>query len=235
MHIFYCATAPEITVLDETESQHAIKVLRLAEGNEIEITNGKGGWYKATISKGHFKKCEFVITETVQLSKANEAYLHIAIAPTKNNDRIEWFIEKCVEIGIDEISFIQCNHSERKNLNLERATKVAVSAMKQSQKAYLPKINELISFKQFVGKEPNIGQKFIAYVSTEPAENAHLFKAAEKNTAITILIGPEGDFSKTEIEMAFANKYVAVSLGESRLRTETAGVAACLALNLLQL
>lgn len=235
MHLFYCATAPEINVLDETESQHAIKVLRLAEGNAIEITNGKGDWYKAVISKAHFKKCEFAINETVHFSKLNQAHLHIAIAPTKNNDRIEWFIEKCVEIGIDEISFIQCHHSERRNLNIERAVKVAISAMKQSQKAYLPKINELISFKQFLAKATNITQKYIAYVSDENTDDKHLFKAASKNTSTLILIGPEGDFSKAEIEMAFANQYTAVSLGSSRLRTETAGVAACLSLNLLQL
>lgn len=235
MHLFYCATAPEINVLDETESQHAIKVLRLVEGNAVEITNGKGDWYKAVISKAHFKKCEFVINETVHFAKLHQAHLHIAIAPTKNNDRIEWFIEKCVEIGIDEMSFLQCHHSERKNFNIERATKIAISAMKQSQKAYLPKINELISFKQFLAKTTNCTQKYIAYVSDEFNDNKHLFKTASKNANTIMLVGPEGDFSKAEIEMAFAKEYIAVSLGNSRLRTETAGVAACLSLNLLQL
>lgn len=233
MHLFYCATAPAINVLDETESQHAIKVLRLDVGNEIEITNGKGGWYKARIVQGHFKKCGFEILETISTPLAPSFYIHIAIAPTKSSDRIEWFIEKCVEIGIQEISFLQCHHSEKKNLNLERATKVAISAMKQSQKAFLPKINELKSFKQFVAVA-TAKEKFIAYVADIDSQNLHLLLAATSQSNYLVLIGPEGDFSPEEISLAKQNQYQSISLGPSRLRTETAGIAACHTLQLLQ-
>lgn len=233
MHLFYCATAPEQNVLDEVESQHAVKVLRLAEGAAIMVTNGKGSTFEGVISKANFKKCEFSIAKHINTDKESATYIHIAIAPTKSSDRIEWFVEKCVEIGVDEISFIQCNHSEKKNLNLDRVVKVAVSAMKQSQKAHLPIINPLIPYKQFI-KEAAGDQKFIAYVS-DASVNLHLSKAARKDSKYIVLIGPEGDFSPTEIELALANKYTPVSLGTSRLRTETAGITACLALNLLQL
>ena len=233
MHLFYCSTAPEQNILDEVESQHAIKVLRLAEGAEIMVTNGKGYSFEATISKANFKKCEFSIVSTNDETRTTNAYIHIAIAPTKSSDRIEWFIEKCVEIGVDEISFIQCNHSEKKNLNLDRASKVAISAMKQSQKAFLPILNPLKPYKQFV-KDAKGEEKFIAYVDGNH-QNAHLYKAAKKGSKYLVLIGPEGDFSLAEIELAIASNFKPISLGESRLRTETAGIAACMALNLLQL
>ena len=233
MHLFYCPTAPEINVLDETESQHAIKVLRLEIGSEIEITNGKGELFLARIVSGNFKKCGFEIVKTISTQIAPDFYIHIAIAPTKSSDRIEWFIEKCVEIGIQEISFIQCNHSEKKNLNLERSIKVAVSAMKQSQKAYLPKINGLQNFKQFLG-QTKAQEKFIAYVADANAPNIHLLQVATKQTNYLVLIGPEGDFSPEEITLALQNNYRPIALGTSRLRTETAGIAACHTLQLVQ-
>lgn len=233
MHLFYCPNAPEINVLDETESQHAIKVLRLEVGSEIEITNGKGEQFLACIVQGNFKKCGFEIVNTISKQKAPNFYIHIAIAPTKSSDRIEWFIEKCVEIGIQEISFIQCQHSEKKNLNIERATKVAISAMKQSQKAFLPKINGLQNLKQFLA-QTNAQEKYIAYVADATAPNIHLLQAATKQATYIVLIGPEGDFSPEEIDLALQNNYRPISLGNSRLRTETAGIAACHTLQLVQ-
>jgi 16S rRNA (uracil1498-N3)-methyltransferase len=232
MNIFY---TPNITntstfVLDENESKHAIKVLRLNQNDEICLVDGNGYFYTAKISVAHAKKCEVQIIE----KKAEENLkptIHIAIAPTKNNDRLEWFIEKTTEIGITEISPIICDHSERKVLKTERIEKRAIAAMKQSLKATLPIINETISFKNFINTIPENTEKYIAHCYEENQQHLKDIYTVGKNCII--LIGPEGDFSTSEIELALKNGFTPISLGKSRLRTETAGLVACNIVNLL--
>ena len=229
MYLFYQPQLVDnINYLDAAESRHCVKVLRLNEGDEITIVDGAGGWYKSTITEANPKKCEFTVLEKT-LTTTKDFYIHIAIAPTKNLDRLEWFAEKAVELGIDEISFVICDNSERKVLKTDRIIKKALSAMKQSLKANLPKINEPISFNKFIGdiKQDN---KFIAYV--DKANPDHLLKVSPVNSSYCVLIGPEGDFSTKELGFALNSGYAKVSLGASRLRTETAGIAACHILNL---
>lgn len=217
--------------LDPEESRHATKVLRRKAGDTIHITDGKGFLYTCKITDPKPDKCAFVI-ESSEQEKTKSFQIHIAIAPTKNPDRTEWFVEKAIEIGIDEISFIKCDNSERTSIKLERIEKLAISAMKQSLKLALPKIHPIRQLDQLI-KADNSGKKFIAYVdSTNPDE---LFKAAQSNESYTVLIGPEGDFSPAELDLALQNGYQKVALGPSRLRTETAGLAACHTLNLINL
>lgn len=235
MHLFHTpaitATADNHTLTEE-ESKHCIRVLRLKEGSSIVLIDGKGGWYESTIIDAHPKRCKVKIeSKKAEFGKANQ-HLHIAIAPTKNNDRTEWFLEKSTEIGLQELSLLKCDNSERRVIKKERLTKVAVSAMKQSLKAYLPTINELATFKQFIENNATFeGQKFIAHC--EDSATKHLSKSYLKNENVLILIGPEGDFSLPEIDLAKANGFVEISLGKSRLRTETAGIYACTIINSL--
>jgi 16S rRNA (uracil1498-N3)-methyltransferase len=224
MKLFFHPNPVVDAALNEEESMHAIKVLRLKEKDLIHIIDGKGNLYEAEINKAHAKKCGFRILTDKNEKKKHSYYLHIAIAPTKNIDRIEWFVEKAVEIGIDEITFLQCEHSERKNINQERIEKIAVSAMKQSMNLYLPILNEMTSFSKFLSL-PKKENCFIAHL--EDGERKLFKKEINNSENILILIGPEGDFSKEEIKEALAQRYVPVSLGESRLRTETAALAAC--------
>ncbi len=223
MKLFFHPHPTTDLVLSEEESLHAIKVLRLKEKDAIVIIDGKGCLYEAEITSANSKKCGFVLL-TKKETKKHPYYLHIAVAPTKSIDRIEWFIEKAIEVGIDEISFLTCAHSERKNINLERIEKIAVSAMKQSMNLYLPIVNELISFTKFVSTSRNEAC-FIAHL--EEGERKYFGKEISQKDKILILIGPEGDFSKEEIRLALDNNYTPVSLGESRLRTETAALASC--------
>jgi len=230
MQLFY---VPNISgteiVLDETESKHAVRVLRLQNGNYVEIIDGEGGFYKAKITDANPKKCRLIIVESQKEFGKKDFHLHIAIAPTKNIDRFEWFLEKATEIGIDEITPLLTSHSERKVVNHERLEKILVSAMKQSLKAYLPKLNNLSTFKELIinNKTEN---KYIAYC--DEIQKTHLkdLVLSEKNTLI--LIGPEGDFSADEVKLAIENGFSVVSLGNSRLRTETAGIVACHIVNL---
>jgi 16S rRNA (uracil1498-N3)-methyltransferase len=230
VNLFYQPQISEgIHYLDEEESRHCIKVLRKNAGDLIHITDGKGFFYDAVISKPDFRKCEFSIQKTIA-AETRGYQIHIAIAPTKNADRIEWFVEKATEFGIDKITLIECENSERTFLKTERLRKLAVSAMKQSLKATLPIIDELISFSTFItgSKENN---KFIAYVdSSNPVQ---LQGVAVKGQASVVLIGPEGDFSVGEVNEAIDAGFIKVSLGKSRLRTETAAIAACHILNLV--
>lgn len=229
--LFYQPHLPEgIHFLDGEESRHAIKVLRLQVQDLLQVTDGKGWFYKVRIIDADPKKCTFEILEKVK-APGNNYHIHLAVAPTKNNDRLEWLIEKVVELGIDEISFILCEHSERRKINLERLEKKAVSAMKQSLKAYLPRLNPELKLKDFINNSAESAQKFIAYVDQTIPE--HLQIAAKPSQNYCLLIGPEGDFSPAEIEMAIKNDYQPVSLGKSRLRTETAGMVACHILNLI--
>jgi 16S rRNA (uracil1498-N3)-methyltransferase len=211
--------------LSEEESMHAVKVLRLQSGDDIRIIDGRGGLHQAKITLPHPKKCSFSIIESISEYGKRNYRLHLAIAPTKNIDRYEWFVEKAVEIGIDEITPIICRFSERKVLKTERIEKIIVSASKQSLKAYLPKLNDAIGFSDFMKIDHAKPAKFIAHCQED---NKKLLKDLIQNQEdMLILIGPEGDFSKEEIKKAIAAGFVAVSLGESRLRTETAGVVAC--------
>ena len=230
MQIFYI---PEISgseiILNEIESKHAIRVLRLIVGSQVQIVDGNGGLYAAEITDAHHKRCQLSILNTKQEFGKKKFNLQIAIAPTKSIDRFEWVLEKCTEIGIDEITPILCDRSERKNIKLERLEKILISAMKQSLKAYLPKLNKLTPLKQLI-IDSSFKNKYIAHCEKE--EKNHLKDLVKKESDILILIGPEGDFSPEEIQLATENNFIHVSLGESRLRTETAGIVACHIVNL---
>jgi 16S rRNA (uracil1498-N3)-methyltransferase len=230
MQLFYKPDILENNVLSEEESKHCIKVLRMQEGHTLQLIDGNGGFYTARIIDSHYKRCKIEIIEETQNFEKRDYYIHIAIAPTKNLDRMEWFVEKCVEIGVNEITFLASNHCERKVLKLERLQKIAISAMKQSLKAYLPILNELIPFDKFV-KNNQQSSKMIAHLEEDDRKNIQSIEHKEANYCI--LIGPEGDFSSNEIKLAYENGFQAVTLGNSRLRTETAGIVACHSLNLL--
>lgn len=220
-----------VDYLNEEESKHCIKVLRKKSGEPFLLTDGKGRFYEATIRDADPRKCTFTITRTYAEQSRN-FHIHLAISPTKNPDRLEWMVEKCVEIGIDQITFIKCANTERTWLKTDRLKKVALSAMKQSQRATLPALSELISFQEFIHLNPGKTQRFIAYVDSSNPE--HLMQKADKGNSYVILIGPEGDFSIPELEAAQHNGFQKVSLGKNRLRTETAGVVACCLLNAFQ-
>lgn len=231
MHLFYTPDLSEtIYTLDETESKHCIRVLRLNTHDIVHLIDGRGGFYKAKITDPNPKKCTLeIIKSTKEYGKRNH-YLHIAIAPTKNIDRFEWFLEKATEIGIDEITPILCEHSERKVIKNDRFEKIVISAIKQSVKAYKPRINGITEIRQFLSQDFK-GDKFIAHCEDN---QKNLLKTVYKqgNNAL-ILIGPEGDFSPDEIKLSRENKFIEISLGESRLRTETAGLVACHTINLM--
>jgi len=229
MALFYVPDLVSGHVLPEEESQHAIKVLRLQVGAEITVVDGVGGYYKAKISNPHPKHCTFEITERLQEYRKRDFHLHIAIAPTKNIERLEWFIEKATEIGIDEITPLLCRFSERKIIKAERLEKIIVSAAKQSVKAYFPILHPLCTFDELI-KTHQASQKFIAHCYEE--DKKLLQNEIKKPTDVLILIGPEGDFSKEEVQKALSVGFIPVSLGNSRLRTETAGVVACHTVNL---
>jgi len=230
MQLFYC---PDLQgnayLLNEDESKHIIRVLRLKNGDHIHLTDGKGGLFKAELIDDHPKRCAVKIVESKLEYEKRNFKLHMGVAPTKNISRYEWFLEKATEIGIDNISPIICDHSERKDIKVQRLEKVIVSAVKQSLKAYVPQIEETIKFKDFITQDFN-GQKLIAYCEGKPKHLKELYKA---NSDVLILIGPEGDFSPEEVKLAQENGFETVSLGNSRLRTETAALAACHAINFI--
>lgn len=230
MQLFY---TPDIAVnpeLPEEEAGHCIRVLRLGESATIHLTDGKGYFYRATICRAHPKHCEVTIQERWEQSTSQVAFCHIAVAPTKNVDRMEWFVEKATEIGVDAITCLNCRYSERKEIKTVRLEKTAVSAMKQSQKATLPALEGMTDFKQFVAR-PFDGQKFIAHC--EEGTKQLLKSCYHPGEKALVLIGPEGDFSPEEIQLALQNGFIPISLGESRLRTETAALVACHTLCLL--
>ena len=210
-------------VFDKEESKHIIKVLRKKESDILFVTNGLGYLFKTEIALASDSKCTVNI---LSFEKQDEPKfnLHLVVAPTKMNERYEWFLEKATEIGVQEITPIICEHSERKIIKTDRFQKIIESAMKQSLHYYLPKFNEPILYKDFFKKEIN-GQKFIAHC--EETDKKSLKNELKINTNCTILIGPEGDFSVKEIQLALDNNYIPVSLGNTRLRTETAALVAC--------
>ena len=231
MHIFY---TPEISgnnyTLDETESKHCIRVLRLEKGDQITLVDGRGGFYTAEITYPNPKRCMVDVIKSELNFGFRKFQVHIAIAPTKSIERIEWFLEKATEIGISRVTPLLCRYSERKEIKADRLEKVMVSAMKQSLKAYLPQLDPLTKFSDFI-LQPFDGQKFIAHCDEQHRDL--LKKMVVPNQNYLILIGPEGDFSSEEIELAIKAGFHPVSLGDSRLRTETAGVVACHTFNLL--
>jgi 16S rRNA (uracil1498-N3)-methyltransferase len=224
MQLFYTPDIANNPELPEEEARHVVRVLRLTEGDTIDLTDGKGCFYRAVIEQAHPKHCLVSIAETITQPRAWPFFLHIAVAPTKNMDRLEWFAEKATEIGIDAITCLNCRYSERREVKTERLEKILVSAMKQSLKSNLPKLTGMTDFKQFI-KQPFDGKKFIAHC--EPGDKALLKTICKPGEKVLILIGPEGDFSTEEIELAINEGFTAISLGESRLRTETAALVAC--------
>ena len=230
MNLFYTPTITEpITTLPEDESKHIIRVLRKSLGDNVYFTDGKGFMYFCKIIDSNVKKCRVEIIEKNLGGDKRNFKLHIAIAPTKNITRFEWFLEKCTEIGIEEITPVITEHSERKDLKIVRLNKVLTSAMKQSLKSNHPILNDKTSFKDFISR-PFSGVKFIAYIDSEVT--LELVNAYERGTNALVLIGPEGGFCSEEVDKAMSNGFIPVKLGNSRLRTETAGVFACTTISL---
>ena len=229
MPIFYTPNILKEAELPEEEARHCTRVLRLKEGDEISLTDGLGNFYKAKITLATNKRCLVEIIETIT-PKASPFSIHIAMGPTKNMDRNEWMAEKTTEIGLSELTFLNCRYSERRNIKLDRVEKKMVSAMKQSKTPSLPRLNGLTAFEDFV-KQPFDGQKFIAHCYEKDKQT--LKNIYTKGENALILIGPEGDFSEEEVKLAIENDFLPVSLGENRLRTETAALFACSIINLL--
>ena len=222
--------------LPAEEAHHATKVLRLGVGDELMLVDGKGCFYRATITAATGHRCTYRIEETLPQQTAWKGHIHLAMAPTKLMDRVEWFAEKATEIGFDELTFLDTQFSERKVVKEERIEKILVSAMKQSHKAWLPKLNGMMRFKDFVSQERE-GDKFICHcyeeineeliIKNEELKNKpFLFDLLRPGVSSTVLIGPEGDFSIDEVKLAIAHGYQGVTLGRSRLRTETAALVA---------
>ena len=231
MHLFY---SPDISgtqfELDEDESKHAVRVLRLKKGERVGLVDGKGGWYEAEIEDAHPKKCRFRILSHMAGYRPLPYHLHMAVSPTRSMERFEWFIEKATEIGISEISPLLCRRTERSRLNPERLDRVVVSAMKQSMRAYKPLLHPPVSFPDFI-KVDREGTKGIAHCMA--AERLPLL-ALPRDSSYTLLVGPEGDFTEDEVKLAGEAGYGQLHLGDWRLRTETAGVYICTAVSLLR-
>lgn len=226
MQIFY---APMLTgdsyVLDETESKHCIKVLRMVKGEQVNLIDGKGNLFEGFVSNPDSRRCGISITREIKEFEKRDYSLHIAISPLKNPERFELFVEKSVEFGIDYITPIICNHTEKKNIKAERVEKVIISAMKQSLKALKTRLNDPVSFKDFINIEFK-GKKLIAHCNEAPDKKS-IMEVYAKRENVLILIGPEGDFSEDEINLSKKHGFIPIHLGTSRLRTETAGIAAC--------
>ena len=226
MQLFY---APEITLplytLSEEESKHCVRVLRMKRGDELHITDGRGNMYRCKVVDDNAKRCTVEVVHTTPNYEPLAYELVMAVAPTKNIDRYEWFLEKATEVGVFEFIPIECDHSERRQIKPEREEKVITAAVKQSLKAYHPTLHPLTPLRKLI-TQPFNGQKFIAHCNDELGERPYLGNLIEKGENVLILIGPEGDFSKEEITFALQNGFRAISLGKQRLRTETAAVVA---------
>lgn len=245
---FYAPEAPDNLMLPPEEAAHCVRVLRLSEGDHIYLTNGRGLFMECEITVATAKKCMFRVLDTKRPEREWHGHLHLAMAPTKNNDRTEWFAEKATEIGFDELSFLNCSHSERKVIKTERIDKILISAMKQSHKAYKPVLHDMEDFGKFVARDFK-GQKFIAHCYDESDINGageakseddkrmdggkpFLFDVLDPSCDALVMIGPEGDFSIDEVRNALEHGFRSVSLGRSRLRTETAALVAVHLMNL---
>jgi 16S rRNA (uracil1498-N3)-methyltransferase len=223
----------QIIILDNDESRHCIKVMRHKVGDLIKIVDGLGNLYSGNLVSFDRNSCTIQINDKTENYKKRNQHIHIGISPIKNQDRLEWFIEKSVEIGIDEITLIDCDRTLRKKIKIDRLNKIAITAMKQSLKAYIPKINDVISVNDFIMYNQN-SSKFICHLDNDDRRDVFYYKDdIKKYKNVSILIGPEGDFSASEIELAVDNDFLCVTLGNSRLRTETAGIVACHLFNLM--
>lgn len=216
--------------LPQDEAKHATRVLRLSQGDELLLMDGNGSFYRAEITVADNHRCLYRILEDMPQERAWEGHIHIAVAPTKLNDRTEWFAEKATEIGLDELSFLDCKFSERRVIKCERIDKILISAVKQSHKAWKPILNEMTPFERFVQQERK-GDKFICHCYNqedigEGKEKPLLMDVLRRGVETTVMVGPEGDFSIDEVRLALKNGYRSVSLGTSRLRTETAALVA---------
>lgn len=233
VRFFYAPDATTSQELPNDEAMHALRVLRLKTGDEMMLMDGIGNYYRAEVTLAHTKHCLYEIKETFPQERQWQGHVHLAIAPTKLMDRMEWMIEKAVEIGVDEISFLNCQFSERRLVKTPRADKIVVSAMKQSHKAWKTQLNDIVPFKDFI-TQPREGRKFIAHCYEE-IPRTYLYDELRQTAPTddtTVLIGPEGDFSVDEVKAAMANGYQSVHLGKSRLRTETAGLSAVMMMQL---
>jgi 16S rRNA (uracil1498-N3)-methyltransferase len=230
---FFVPEADMLTELPSDEATHAIKVLRLKEGDLMMLMDGKGCFYQAEVTLTANHHCAYRIIEKLQQQRQWQGRVHLAIAPTKMNERMEWMAEKATEVGIDKLTFLNCQFSERRNLKTERIERIIVSAVKQSHKAYMPDIQELTPFDKFIVQHPH-GHRFIAHCYNE-VERVNLFDQLcqlDSNADVLVLVGPEGDFSIDEVKRAVAAGFVSVNLGDSRLRTETAGLSAVMMMQL---
>lgn len=230
---FYVPQADNTTELPADEAAHATRVLRLKSGDEMFLMDGRGSFYRALVTLATQKRCLYDIVEKLPQEKTWNGHICIAMAPTKMMERTEWFSEKATEIGVDELAFVNCRFSERKTLKEERIEKIVVSATKQSRKAWKPEVDTLQDFNDFITKD-RVGQKYIAHCYTE-IQSVDLFSTMQKTwldgegfEGVTIMIGPEGDFSIDEVKLAIEHGYTPVSLGRSRLRTETAALYAAM-------
>ncbi len=229
MELFYGIPSDNLIILGEDESNHLIHVKRARSGDEVFVTDGLGHFFETTIQSIEKKQCTLQITSTE--TKIRQPYsLHIAIAPTKNIDRVEWFLEKATEIGIEEITFLICRHSERREIKTDRLMRVLISSMKQSLKPYLPKLNPITDYKTFI-ENHNSGTRLIFHMSA--GDNNSLNTLYKANDNLLALIGPEGDFHADELELAGKNGFQQASLGSSRLRTETAALSICTIFNFI--
>ncbi|MBQ6208339.1 MAG: 16S rRNA (uracil(1498)-N(3))-methyltransferase [Prevotella sp.] len=222
---FYVPNAADQMELPPDEATHATRVLRLREGDELFLMDGKGTFYRAGVTLATLKKCLYEIKETMPQEKSWHGRIHLAIAPTKMIDRMEWMVEKATEVGFDEITFLDCRFSERRTLRIDRIEKIVVAAMKQSRKPWIPVVSPMMPFADFV-KMPCEGKKYIAHCYGE-IERGDLFSDLlndKGNHDVTVMVGPEGDFSIDEVRLAISEGYQSISLGNSRLRTETAGL-----------
>lgn len=238
IRFFYAPEAKETEELPQEEATHAIRVLRLQPGDEIFLMDGKGVFYRAEITVVTNKKCLYRIMESMPQEPIWRGHIHLAIAPTKMMDRMEWMAEKATEIGFDEISFLKCRFSERTRIRTDRVEKIVVSAVKQSHKAWMPAVNDMQDFKHFIS-QPRAGRKFICHCYEEIHKEdffslitSQVNNEVSENDDIVVLVGPEGDFSIDEVRMAIDHGYQSVTLGKSRLRTETAGLQAVAMSNL---
>lgn len=233
VRFFYVPDAAQVNELPADEAMHAMRVLRLKGGDELFLMDGVGNFYRAQVTIAATHHCYYEILEVLPQERQWKGHFHLAIAPTKMMDRMEWMVEKATEVGVDEISFLNCAFSERRVVKNPRVEKIIVSAMKQSHKAWKPVLNEMSTFAHFI-EQPRAGVKYIAHCYDE-IPRVNLFDELRKTpdeTEMTVLVGPEGDFSIDEVRQAVAHGYQSVSLGTSRLRTETAGLAAVMMMQL---
>lgn len=237
---FFVPGAATLTELPEEEAAHAVRVLRLQPGDEMILMDGEGSFYRALVTMATSHHCMYEICETIPQQRQWKGHLHLAMAPTKMMDRVEWLAEKATEVGYDELSFLDCQFSERRVVKIPRIEKIVVSATKQSRKAWKPVVNEIVSFNDFIAAHTS-GHRYIAHCYEEvPRVNlfeqltSHRLAPSDESEEVLVLIGPEGDFSIDEVRQAVAAGFVSVDLGKSRLRTETAALSAVMMMQLAQ-